>query len=636
MLRKTIPGLDLESFLLLLGSLKREALVGTMRRRRLARRFSVDMAMNSAFNRTFSLFRWVRFVALAAAMGTAVVAQENRVVEIGADKNVAVPMRDGTILRADVYQPREGGPFPVLVFRTPYGKPAKVDEELVRSGFIVVQQDARGRYASDGQYESYVRYETHDGSDGYDTVQWAAKLPNSTGKVGTFGTSYNAFLQWRTAAAQPPSLQAMAAFSIPARHTDLEGPGTIRPGRRLKWWQGTISPDLRKRAGGPKPHTSAEAAEQWNAGEGERLFQFLPWLDLPDDLFGSEASYVKDWIRKPWSDPWKLEADAAKTIVPNLNVCGWYDHCNGSIDLHTAIVKSGGSESARTNSLLLIGPWSHSSLGARKQGEIDFGPEAALDLSKLQREWFGHWLRGDAKNKWPSVKLFVMGVNEWRAYEAWPPNEFSATKEFFLSSVKGAQTPQGDGRLSDQPAATSGSDGYDYDPRDPVPTLWTKALFTVPADQKALADRKDILVYQSPPLTTAVETIGYPEAVLYASSNCDDTDFFARLIDVAPDGTAIDIASGMVRARYRNSLEKSELIKPREVIEYKIKLQPTAHRFLAGHRIRLDVTSSDFPNYDRNHNTPADQNSDSQLVTAQQKLFFGGNYASKLRLPISR
>jgi putative CocE/NonD family hydrolase len=157
----------------------------------------------------------------------------------------------------------------------------------------------------------------------------------------------------------------------------------------------------------------------------------------------------------------------------------------------------------------------------------------------------------------------------------------------------------------------------------------------VPADQKTLADRKDILVYQTLPLPSPVETIGYPEATLYASSSCEDTDFFVRLIDVAPDGSAIDIASGMVRARYRNSLEKAELTKPGEMIEYKIKLRPTAHRFLAGHRIRLDVTSSDFPNYDRNHNTPADQNSDTQLVTAHQTIHFGGDFRSRLRLPVS-
>src|SRR5262249_10286060 len=192
----------------------------------------------------------------------------------------------------------------------------------------------------------------------------------------------------------PPSLKAMAAFSIPAKHTDLEGPGTIRPGRRLKWWQGTISPDLRRKTGGAPPHTSSAAADQWNAGEGDRRFNFLPWLDLPDDLFGTEAAYVKQWIREPSSDPWKLEADAARTVVPNLNVCGWYDHCNGSIDLHTAIVKSGGSDAARKNSVLIIGPWSHNSLGARHQGEIDFGA-AEVDISKLHRDWFTRWLKND-------------------------------------------------------------------------------------------------------------------------------------------------------------------------------------------------------------------------------------------------
>src|SRR6266850_3710354 len=171
-------------------------------------------------------------------IGTAV-GQDNP--EVIVERDVPVPMRDGTTLRANIFRPRQGGPFPVLVMRTPYSKPPKVDEQLVQAGFIVVTQDARGRYASEGQYESFVREQTHDGSDGFDTVEWAAKLPNSTGKVGMFGTSYNAFLQWRAAAERPPSLAAMAAFSIPAKYTDLEGPGTIRPGRRLKWWQGTIS-----------------------------------------------------------------------------------------------------------------------------------------------------------------------------------------------------------------------------------------------------------------------------------------------------------------------------------------------------------------------------------------------------------
>src|SRR5947208_1813021 len=222
------------------------------------------------------LYRTLQSAFFVFAVVVSVVATGQEPAPIHVERDVAVPMRDGTILRANVFRPAAGGPFPVLVMRTPYGKPPKVDEQLVRAGFIVVTQDARGRYASDGQYESFVRPETHDGVDGFDTVEWAARLPNSSGKVGMIGTSYNAFLQWRAAAEQPPSLAAIAAFSIPATYTDLEGPGTMRPGRRLKWWQGTISPDLRRRLGGPPPHTGAAAAQLWDAGEGDRLLHWLP------------------------------------------------------------------------------------------------------------------------------------------------------------------------------------------------------------------------------------------------------------------------------------------------------------------------------------------------------------------------
>jgi putative CocE/NonD family hydrolase len=197
------------------------------------------------------------------------------------ERDVAVPMSDGTVLRANVFRPGEGGPFPILVMRTPYGKPDSVDEALVRAGFIVVIQDARGRYASDGQFESFLRAETHDGSDGYDTVEWAAKLPGSTGKVGLFGPSYPGFLAWRAAGKKPPALGAMAASSIPSNYPDLEGPGTFRPARRLGWWRGLIGPDLRRRSGAPQPHTVSEATKLWEAGLAGKLLSTLPWQDLP-------------------------------------------------------------------------------------------------------------------------------------------------------------------------------------------------------------------------------------------------------------------------------------------------------------------------------------------------------------------
>lgn len=558
-----------------------------------------------------------------------------RAADVIVERDVAVPMRDGTVLRANVFRPAAGGPYPVLVRRTPYGKGARVSAKLVSAGYIVVEQDARGRYASDGVYESFVRHATHDASDGYDTVEWAASLPNCTGQVGLYGTSYPGFLAWRAGGAQPPSLVAMAAFSIPASYLDLEGPGTIRPGRRLKWWHGTMSPDMRRRTDGPPPHERADAVKAWNAGEGDRLLYSLPWLDLPDEIFGPEAPHVKAWLREPWRDPWQLGRDAANTAVPNLNVCGWYDHCNGSIDLHVAIAERGATDRSRQKSRLIIGPWSHSGLGRRKQGEIDFGPEAQLDITQLYLDWFGRWLGDESTDvdETAAVRLFVMGANEWRDFAQWPPQD-TDSQEWFLDSDGSANTPDGDGRLGRLAPEAAGSDEYAYDPRDPVPTLWTPAFFTVPADQQPLAERRDILVYQTPELDSHVETIGYPEVVLHAASSCPDTDFFVRLIDVDPDGRAIDVTSGMVRARHRNSLEHPELLTPGEPVEFRIKLRPTAHRFLPGHRIRLDVTSSDFPNYDRNHNTRADPNADAELVTAQQTVFHGPTRASKLILPV--
>jgi len=570
-------------------------------------------------------------LASAAALFLALTAAAD---EIVVERDMAVPMRDGVVLRADVHKPASGGPFPVLVERTPYNKEGKKFDAFVKAGYIVVCQDTRGRYKSDGEFESLCRFKTHDAEDGYDTVEWAARLPGSNGKVGTFGTSYNAFLQWRLAPLQPPSLVAMAANSIPARMTDLEGPGTIRPGRRLQWFFRTISPDLWKRAGRPGPQTTKEAAKVWDDGEGERLLHFLPWLRLPDHVFATETDAVRAWLREPHRDPWQLDKGCTRITVPNQNFTGWYDHCNGTIDLHRAMVRHGSTPTARKGQRLIIGPWGHSTLGKRKIGDLDFGPNAAMDVTAAQIRWFDYWLKGKPTgvDKDAPVKIFVMGANRWRDETEWPPKRAKPTTLFLASGGK-ANTPAGDGRLMSK-VATAASDRYRYDPRDPVPTQWGKTMFTVPADQRPLAKRQDILVYQTEPLTEPVDVTGHAEVTLYAASSAPDTDFFARLIDVAPDGVARDVAMGMVRARYRDRLTKPKLLKPGEVTRFTIRLGPTSNEFRPGHRIRLDITSSDFPNYDRNHNTAADQNADAELAVAEQTVHHGGRWASKLVLPV--
>lgn len=546
------------------------------------------------------------------------------------EENVPAAMRDGVILRANVCRPDRGGPYPVLVTRTPYGK-GKGFARYVQAGYIVVCQDARGRYASDGTYESFLRFQTHDAEDGYDTVQWAARLPNSTGKVGTFGTSYCAFYQWRLAPLRPPALVAMSAHSIPGRYTDLEGPGTIRPGRRLRWWLSTMGPDIRRRAAG----AGTKALTRPDAEEIEKWLWFVPWLQLPPMVFEHETEAMHDWLNHPHLDPWKLDEGCREIAVPNFDVIGWHDHCNGDALLYRSMAATAKTEIARTKTRILIGPWGHSTLGKRRFDNIDFGPEAQVDLVAEDIRWFDFWLQGKTTgiDQEPPVRIFVMGDNRWRGEPEWPLSR-ARTETVYLTSGGQANTPAGNGQLVAQSPEAGGSDQYVYDPRHPVPTLFAKGAFTAVADQRRLADRQDILVYQSEPLQERLEVTGNPTVELYAASSAPDTDWFVRLIDVEPDGLARDLCMGMVRARYREGLDNPKLLPPGEVVKYTIRLGPTSNAFLPGHRIRLDVTSSDFPNYDRNHNTAADQNADAELVPATQTVHHGGARASCVRLPV--
>lgn len=547
-------------------------------------------------------------------------------------RDVAVPMRDGVVLRANVFRPDRGGPYPVLVLRTPYGKPSGGMDRYVIAGYIVVTQDARGRYASDGEWESFLRFTTHDAEDGYDTVEWAAKLPGSSGKVGTFGASYNAFLQWRLAALRPPSLQAMAAFSIPARYTDLEGPGTIRPGRRLHWWVTSMSPEMRRRSGREGTHTKSAARKLWNEGESQTWLNYLPWQELPQAACEDETEAVQYWLNNPHTDPWQLQAGVPQIEVPNLNMVGWCDHCNGNMLLDKAIMSQASTTQAREGSRTIVGPWAHSK--RRKYGNIDFGPQAQLDTVGLEIRWFDYWLKGKQNGIEQTApwRIFVMGENQWRDEQEWPVKR-AEEKILFITSDGAANTPSGDGTLVASKPATPGTDEFTYDPNDPVPSLHGPGLQVCPTDQRPLAKRQDILVYQSPPLEERWEVTGNPTVELHASSSMPDTDFFVRLIDVAPDGMARDISLGMVRARYRHGLDQPQLIEPDKIVKYTIPMDPTSNAFLPGHRIRLDITSSDFPNYDRNHNTAADQNDDAKLQVAKQTVHHGGVHATRVILP---
>lgn len=549
------------------------------------------------------------------------------------ERNVAVPMRDGVILRADVHRPDRGGPYPVLVKMTPYGKSGNFDR-FVRAGYIVVSQDIRGRYESEGTFKAYFtpRELTHDAEDGYDTVEWAARLPNSNSKVGTFGTSYDALLQWRLAPLRPPSLVAMSACSIMA-HFDNEH-GAFRP--LFLGFANLLAPEMRRRANRPGVHTRREASVLSSQGESEKWLNWLPWLELPREILEDETEAVRHWVNNPHMDPWRHDEGCKAITVPNLDVVGWYDHGHGNMLLYQTMVKEAKSEIARKGSRLIIGPWTHS-IGNRYVGDMDFGSNAALDIAALRIRWFDYWLKGIPNDfaKSSPVKIFVMGDNIWRD-EGWWPLKRTKEKILFVTSDGHANSASGDGMLIGEKPQSLGTDNYDYDPHDPVPTQGERHFGVVirsASDQRPLAKRQDILVYQTQPLTQRTEITGFPVVELYASSSTPDTDWFVRLIDVYPDGLALDVSQGFVRARYRNGLDKPELIKPGEVLKYAIRMKPTSNAFLPGHRMRLDITSSDFPNYDRNHNTAANQHADSTMAVAGQTVFHGSSRATRIILP---
>jgi len=545
------------------------------------------------------------------------------------EQNVPVPMRDGAILRADVHRPDRGGPYPVLVQRTPYGRSGYFSD-YVKAGYIVVSQDARGRGESEGKWESLYRFQTHDSDDGYDTVEWAAKLPGSNGKAGTFGTSYPAFLQWRLAPLRPPSLVCMSACSIPAQIWDGERPCTIRPGFRLNWLI-TMASEMRRKANLPGVHTASEAQILWRE-ESQKWLYWLPWLELPDDFFSYETDSLKSWLENPHSDPWRLHKRIKDISVPNLDMVGWYDHAHGDMLLFQTMVQEARTEVARKGSRIIIGPWGHGSTWPQR-GPIEFGSEAGLNGRAHQIRWFDYWLK-DKQNgvdKDAPVRIFVMGDNKWRDEEYWPLRR-AKVKIFFIASDGHANTPSGDGKLADKKPRSSDTDSYVYDPKNPVPTPYGMGRLR-PVDQRPLANRKDIVVYQTEPLTKRIEVTGYPIVELYASSSAPDTDWLVLLIDVHPDGLALDVSHRMVRARYRDGFDKPKLIQPGEVVKYIINMRPTSNAFLPGHRIRLDITSSDFPNYDRHHNTAANQNADAALITAKQTIYHGGEHATRIILP---
>lgn len=548
--------------------------------------------------------------------------------------DVEVPMRDGVILRANVFRPDAPGKYPGVLMRTPYSKGTAGDLRFVRSGYVVVNQDCRGRYASDGEFQSFQIEHSQEADDGYDSVEWLAAQPYCNGRVGLTGSSYNGWLAWEAASSQPPHLVAMSACTIPVEITDLDFPGSFKAARRLHWWLVSIAPDLRRRAGWPPPHDASEAREIWNRPGGDLLLSFLPWREITQVIPPPLGEQVQAWLEDPLRPVWHFARKHRQVQVPNLDFTGWYDHCWSTGHL-TGLQENGATPLARTQTKVVIGPWNHGGRGLRQCGEVDFGPQAEVDMGLMTLQWFDHWLKGadNGVEQWPACRYFIMGQEQWRHSATWPP-PLDRLEVLHLDSEGAANSRAQAGTLAAEPPDATQPDDYVYDPRDPVCTLWEAGLFTQASDRRRLEHRSDILYYLSEPLAEDLTIAGHPEVILYAASSAPDTDFFAHLVDEDPDGPALEVCYGFVRARYRHGLAREELLPPGEVTEFRITLGPTAVCFRAGHRIRLEITSSNFPNHDRNHNTGGDDLSETQLVRAHQSIHHSCLHPSRLVLPV--
>ena len=567
------------------------------------------------------------------------------------EMGLPVAMRDGVTLYADVYRPDGDGPWPVLLQRTPYDKSQGRTGalEVMRAashGYAVVIQDTRGRYASEGEFYPFL----DEPNDGYDTVEWCAGQPWSSGKVGMFGRSYVGATQWLCAITNPPGLTCIAPGITASDYYEgwtYQG-GALAWGFALSWTMRQLT--MANMGAISSRHDVPEGTREGLLAAFNELdctFRHQPIVELPH-LKAPLAGYFYDWIRHSSSDDywnrWKIEDHYPHITTPALHIGGWHDiFLLGTLRNYVGMREQAEDATARGGQRLIVGPWHHGPFG-EISGEFFFGLGAAgpaIDTDGIHLRWFDYWLKGEQNDteKESPVRIFVMGSNEWRDEREWPLARTQYT-DYYLHSGGKANTASGDGSLSSEAPGGEAPDVFVYDPRDPVPThggaLCCGQSF-VPGgayDQQVIEARSDVLCYTTPVLEADVEVTGPLTVTLFASTTAADTDFTAKLVDVEPCGTARSLVDGIIRARYRQGTDESRPITPGAVEEYTIDLVATSNVFKAGHRIRLEISSSNFPRFDRNFNTTGHPWAATECVPALQTIHHDGQYPSRIRLPI--
>jgi putative CocE/NonD family hydrolase len=560
---------------------------------------------------------------------------------ITVEHDVKTAMRDGTVLQADIYRPAQQGRFPVLLQRTPYNKAGDsgFGRRAAAAGYVAIVQDVRGRYTSEGEWYPFE----HESQDGYDTIEWAAALPYSNGKVGMWGGSYVGATQMLAAIAHPPHLAGICPVVTASNY---HRNWTYQGGAFEQWfnesWTSGLAQDTLNRV--IQKNTNALNGIWKMPLSAYPLFTFpsgAPQLDSSNTL----APYFLDWLAHPSFDEywkrWSIEDHFGDITVPALHVAAWYDiFLGGSLRNYEGLRQKAGTEEARRAQHLLVIIGGHAG-GGERIGDVDFGKAAAeVEESDIVLAWYDFLFKG-TNNQFAQkpVRLFVMGKNEWRDEEQWPPAARSTP--YYLRASRAANSLRGDGALSpEKPGTTERADQYVYDPEHPVPTIGgplccdSKHLPAGPRDQRPAEARDDVLVYSSAPLSRDLEITGPVSLTLYAKSSAVDTDFTAKLVDVWPNGFAQNLTEGILRARYRDSDEKPELLNPDQTYELKLDLWATSNVFRTGHKIRLEVSSSNFPRFDRNMNTGEIAAFVTHGVSAKNTILHDAQHPSVLILPV--
>jgi len=521
-------------------------------------------------------------------------------------------MRDGVKLAAEIFRPDAPGKFPVLMLHRYFREGADRGEFFASRGYVVALVDCRGRYDSEGIWVPYV----NDPRDGFDAQEWLGQQPWSSGKIGTFGISYNGFTQLMAAPLASRYLTCMVPQE--AQQTNfghLYNDGVMQLNVVFEFGL----------------HTKQGSQIQQIFPIDHPHYRRLPLLAAVDDF--PQVEHVKDWFRHArYDDYWKsygIKEKYGKIRAPALFLTGWYDNlCHEGWRNFLGFRAQGGSEAARTGTKIIVGPWTHG------------GSFSLPGFLELKLRWYDYWLKGiqNGIDREPPIRIYVMGADQWRDEREWPLARTRFTP-FYLTSGGRANSLRGDGRLSLSPPGAAGPpDRFVYDPENPVYTLGgqisTHADIWGPRDRRVRQDRDDVLVYTTEPLEKDLEVTGPVELKLFVSSSAVDTDFTATLTDVHPDGQAIHICEGIRGVAFRDSLEHPSPIEPGKIYQLSISLWETSMVYKAGHRVRLEVSSSNFPRFARNQNTGLPLGTSAEMRKAQQTVYHDADHPSRLILPV--